>query len=264
MPKDNKKGKVFAGPGITFGGAPIKPPKPSDPTAKKKDKPTPPKVTTTPNATNAALWEDTSGAKTPKTSTRVNGEVPMSSSATTSSKPVAGPPKPTAKPTAKPDNKGGKGFGGIPAAAAAVAGAVQSVGNSVASAAKGNKKPSASSTASYSSPSTSSASAPAAPKKPKPPGAVYRATRSAYKSEQANQPRQYETPEQAQSRQASSKFDWSMSGADVKAARKEFLKSHPAAAKAVAKGTLSMGDINLTVRRMKKKNAAAAPAAPTE
>jgi hypothetical protein len=93
---------------------------------------------------------------------------------------------------------------------------------------------------------------------------VYRATRSAYKSEQANQPRQYETPEQMQQRQASSKFDWSMSGADVKAARTEFLKSHPAAAKAVAKGTLSMGDINLTVRRMKKKNAAAAPAAPTE
>jgi hypothetical protein len=92
------------------------------------------------------------------------------------------------------------------------------------------------------------------PSKPKPPGSVYRKTRAAWKSESANQSRRYEPPEQRQERMDKSQFDMSMTGDEVKAARKAFLKSHPAAAKAVAKGTMSMGDINMTVRRLRKKN----------
>lgn len=149
-----------------------------------------------------------------------------------------------------------------PAAAAAVVSTVQRLGNQVGSALEtvkfGGKSGGSKSNNSGSQPSSSSggaaSSAPPKPAKPPKPGRVYSKTRAAYKSEKENQPTRYETPEQAKARSDKSQFDMDMSGADVKKFRKEYLKSHPAAAKAVAKGTLSMGDINMTVRRLKKKN----------
>lgn len=164
--------------------------------------------------------------------------------------------------------KGGKsnGNGKDVQAARAVTRAVGNLTNRVGSAVSSLRLGNNGSSSSQSSPSPSSSSSgggsgasstPAAPPKkpagPPKPGAVYRKTRAAYKSEQANQPRQYETPEQNKARMDKSQFDMSMSGDDVKKYRKAYLAKHPAAAKAVAKGTLSMGDINMTVRRLKKK-----------
>lgn len=157
-----------------------------------------------------------------------------------------------------------------PAAAAAVVGAVRNLTNKVGSAVDtvkfggksggGNKSNGGSSTPAAASPAGSSgaasggSSAPAKPKSTKAkPGSVYTKTRAAYKSEKDNAPNRYETPEQTKARMDKSQFDMSMSGADVKRYRAAYLKKHPAAAKAVAKGTLSMGDINMTVRRLKKK-----------
>lgn len=154
-------------------------------------------------------------------------------------------------------DKGGRRGGGSPNAAAAVATAVRNVGESVSSALDtvrlGRGRSSGSGSRPSSAEGTGGAVKPAKPAgKPKV-GAVYAKTRSAYKSESANQPSRYETDEQRKARMDKSKFDWSMSADDVKKYRAAYLKKHPAAAKAVAKGTMSMGDINLTVRRLKKK-----------
>jgi hypothetical protein len=158
--------------------------------------------------------------------------------------------------------KGGSRGSGTPEAARAVVAAVGKLGDKVKDGVKsispGNNRPATSPSSGGSSggspsPSPSGSAAPK-PSKPKPPGKVYRKTRAAWKSEKGNQPRGYEPPEQRAERTSKSQFDMSMTGDEVKAARKAYLKSHPAAAKAVAKGTMSMGDINMTVRRLRKKN----------
>ena len=185
---------------------------------------------------------------------------PAGNGAASPAKPAAGP-KPPAKTAA-----------GAPAAARAVVAGSKKVGAAAGAAAgaitfgKSGGNKSASSPASSSS--AGSRPAPASPARsggkaspaktqnarvPKKPGNVYAKTRSSYKSEAANQPKSYETDDQRKARMDKSKFDWSMSASDVKKYRKEYLKKHPAAAKAVANGTMSMGDINLTVRRLKKK-----------
>lgn len=158
---------------------------------------------------------------------------------------------------------GGKGKKANPtdaAAARAVVNAVKNAGEAVGSAVSsmklgGNKNTPASPAPAASSSGGSGGGSPAPAKTAAPPkpGAVYRKTRALAKSEKENAPRRYETPEQTKARMDKSAFDMSMSGADVKKYRKAYLAKHPAAAKAVAKGTMSMGDINMTVRRLKKK-----------
>jgi hypothetical protein len=145
-----------------------------------------------------------------------------------------------------------------PAAARAIVEGVKNVGEgakSVLTLGKGGSSPApaANSPSSSGGGASAPAAAPAKPKAPPKPGRVYSKTRSTYKSEQANQPKSYETDEQRKARMDKSAFDWNMSGDDVKKYRKAYLAKHPAAAKAVAKGTMSMGDINMTVRRLKKK-----------
>lgn len=90
----------------------------------------------------------------------------------------------------------------------------------------------------------------AAPPKP---GKAYTKTRALYKNEKDNAPRRYVTDEDRKAMKDKSKFDMDMSASDVKAKRKLYLDTHPAAAKAVANGTMSMGDINLMVRRLSKR-----------
>lgn len=303
MAKNKKKG-LFTGPGITFGGAAVgsaKPAEPKPPAPKPaQGKPTywtgtapktnpkagtGPKVEVRDNSTNARVWQDTTGAKTPRTTTVVNGK-PLSGPKQSGGKkptsgpktspyfaardnaPVYGPPEPKSTPQASravanaSSSGGGAGKGATgknpPRRTASVSGgSSNSGGGSSYSSNSGSSSPSYSGGSSSSS--SSSAPASPSPKKQKPVGAAYRELRSAYKDEQANQPKSYETPEARQERMGKSSFDWGMSADQVKSARKEFLKSHPAAAKAVAKGTLSMGDINLMMRRLSKKNAAAAP-----
>jgi hypothetical protein len=226
----------------TFGGAPISTAPPKG-IGVRKDTPKKPVKKTVDNSANAGLWESVTGAKTPKTSTYVDGNLDPGKVTT------AGPPKPAKqygppKPAKQygppsPAMKAPKSPKSPPAAAVAVASAV---GTSPST------NPTSGGQQQGSSP------APAAPAMPKAPGAVYRKTQASYSKEKSNAGNRFETPEQEQSRKSSSKFDWSMSGDDVKTARAAFLKTHPAAAKAVAKGTLSMGDINMTVRRLKKKN----------
>lgn len=234
----------------TFGGAPISTAPPKG-LGVKKNTPKKPVRETVDNSANAGLWESVTGVKTPKTSTYVDGNLDPGKVTSPKQygppKPAGkapkqyGPPKPATKPPKSP-----------PAAAVAVADAVGT---------KPYKQPPSGGQQQQSSPTTSPA-APAAPAKPKPPGAVYRKTSASYSKEKSNTGNRFETPEQEQSRKSSSEFDWSMTGADVKTARATFLKAHPAAAKAVAKGTLSMGDINMTVRRLKKKNTVATQEAP--
>ena len=244
------KNTTYAAP--TFGGAPISTAPPKG-LGVKKNTPKKPVKKTVDNSANAGLWESVTGAKTPTTSTYVDGNLDPGKVTTPKQygppKPAKqyGPPKPATKPPKSPKSP--------PAAAVAVASAVGT---------KPYKQPPSGGQQQQSSPTPSAAApaAPAAPAKPKPPGAVYRKTSASYSKEKSNTGNRFETPEQEQSRKSSSKFDWSMTGADVKTARKAFLDAHPAAAKAVAKGTLSMGDINMTVRRLKKKNTVATQEAP--
>lgn len=69
------------------------------------------------------------------------------------------------------------------------------------------------------------------------PGKAYEKTRSYWKDEG----------------EKAKRFDTEMTGDEVRAARKEFLRTHPAARRAVKNGTMSMGDINIMVRRLSKR-----------
>lgn len=72
--------------------------------------------------------------------------------------------------------------------------------------------------------------------KPKP-GKAYEKTRSYWKDEG----------------EKSKRFDMEMTGDEIRAARNEFLRTHPAARRAVKNGTMSMGDVNIMVRRLSKR-----------
>lgn len=69
------------------------------------------------------------------------------------------------------------------------------------------------------------------------PGKVYEKTRSYWKDDG----------------EKAKRFDMEMTGDEIRRARKEFLRTHPAARRAVENGTMSMGDVNIMVRRLSKR-----------
>ena len=71
----------------------------------------------------------------------------------------------------------------------------------------------------------------------KKPGKAYEQTRSYWKNES----------------ERAKRFDMEMTGDEIRKARAEFLRTHPAARAAVKNGSMSMGDINIMVRRLAKR-----------